>query len=94
MPLPDDPLSRILEIEFDAGVWTDVTDDAVQIATRRGRNKESGSFETGTMVFTLRNDDRTYDPDNADGDWYGKLRPNRRARFRAYRTLELPVFQG
>lgn len=89
-----DPLSRILEIEFDADVWTDVTEHAIQVSTRRGRNKESGSFETGTMVFTLRNDDRLYDPDNADGDYYEKLRPNRRARFRAYRTLELPVFQG
>jgi hypothetical protein len=91
----DDPLGRILEIEFDAGVWTDVTADAVSINTRRGRNRESGAFETGTMVFTLRNDDRTYDPDNADGDWYGKLRPNRRVRWRAaWDILTLPIFQG
>lgn len=91
----DDPLGRLLEIEFDPDVWTDVTPDAVSIGSRRGRNRESGAFETGTMVFTLRNDDRLYDPDNNDGTYYGKLRPNRRVRFRAiWDVLTLPIFQG
>jgi len=88
-------LTRILEIEFDAGVWTDVTADAVTIQTKRGRNRESGAFETGQMTFVLRNDTRKYDPDHTTGPYYGKLRPNRRARFRAtYGILTYPVFQG
>ena len=87
--------TRILEIEFDAGVWTDVTADMVAVGTRRGRNRELGAFETGTMAFTLRNDSRKYDPDNAAGPYYGKLRPNRRARLRAfYNPLTYPIFQG
>lgn len=86
--------TRILEIEFDTGVWTDVTADMVVVGTRRGRNRELGAFETGTMFFTLRNDTRKYDPDNSAGPYYGKLRPNRRVRFRATYSLTFPIFQG
>lgn len=87
--------TRLVEIEFDAGVWTDVSADVVQIATQRGRNRELGAFETGTMTFTVRNDGRKYDPDNSAGPYYGKLRPNRRVRFRAtYNAITYPVIQG
>lgn len=87
--------TRLVEVEFDAGVWTDVSADVVAISTRRGRNKESGAFEAGTMRVTLRNDGRKYDPDNAAGPYYGKLRPNRRIRFRAtYNAITYPVYQG
>ena len=87
--------TRILEVEFDAGVWTDVTADMVLTGTRRGRNRELGAFETGTMAFTLRNDGRKYDPDNSAGPYYGKLRPNRRVRLKAfYSPFTYPIFQG
>lgn len=87
--------TRILEIEFDAGVWTNVTADFVELSTRRGRNRELGAFETGTLQFTLRNAGRKYDPDNAAGPYYGKLRPNRRVRLRAtYNAVTYPVFVG
>lgn len=87
--------TRTLEIEFDAGVWTAVGSYCVQISTGRGRNRESGAFETGTMSFTLRNDDRRFDPDHASGPYYGKLRPNRRVRFKAtHSAIEYPVYQG
>jgi hypothetical protein len=87
--------TRLLEVEFDAGVWTDVTADFVVLSTRRGRNRESGAFETGEMTFTLRNDARKYDPDNTAGPYYGKLRPNRRVRFRAtYAAVTYPIFLG
>lgn len=87
--------TRKVEIEFDAGVWTDISADVIAISTRRGRNKESGVFETGHMTFTARNDTRKYDPDNTAGTYYGKLRPNRRVRFTAtYSAVNYPVFQG
>lgn len=86
--------TRLIEIEFDAGIWTDVSADVVSVATRRGRNKESGAFETGTMTVVLRNDGRKYDPDHASGPYYGKLRPNRRIRFRATYSLTFPIYQG
>jgi hypothetical protein len=87
--------TRILEIEFDAGVWTNVTADMVAITSRRGRNRESGAFETGSFTFTLRNDARKYDPENTAGTYYGKLRPNRRVRLRAtYSAVTYDVFVG
>lgn len=88
-------LVRTLEIEFDAGVWTDVFADAVQVSTKRGKNRELGAYETGTLTVTLRNDDRRYDPDHTTGPYYGKLRPNRQVRFRAtYNGTTYPVFVG
>lgn len=87
--------TRLIDIEFDAGVWTDVSSYVVDVSTRRGRNKESGAFETGQMVLRLRNDDRRFDPDHATGPYYGKLRPNRRVRFRAtYNAVTYAVILG
>lgn len=87
--------SRLVDFEFDAGVWTDISADVVDIGTRRGRNRESGAFETGAGVLTLRNDTRKYDPDNTAGTYYGKLRPNRRIRFRGlYNAITYPVMIG
>lgn len=87
--------TRLLEIEFDAGVWTDVFADVVDITTRRGRNRELGAFETGSGFVTLRNETRKYDPEYAAGAYYGKLRPNRRIRFRAtYSAVTYPVMVG
>lgn len=84
-----------VEWEFDPGVWTAVSGDVVAITTRRGRNRELGAYETGSMTITLRNEDRDYDPDYAAGPYYGKLRPNRRVRFRAtYNAVTYPVFVG
>jgi len=92
--LPTLPFAAI-EWEFDAGAWTDVAPDVVSVGTRRGRNRESGAFETGTMTLTLRNDTRKYDPDNTAGPFYGKLRPNRRIRLRAtYAGATYPIFVG
>jgi hypothetical protein len=75
--------TRLVEVEFDAGVWTDLAAYVVAVTTQRGRNKESGAFETGHLAVTLRNDDRRFDPDHSTGPYYGKLRPNRRIRVRA-----------
>lgn len=87
--------TRLLEVEFDAGVWTNVTADMVDVGSQRGRNRESGAFETGHFMFTLRNDTRKYDPENTAGPYYGKLRPNRRCRLRAtYSAVTYPVWLG
>lgn len=87
--------TRKVEIAFDAGVWTDISADVVSIHTRRGRNAESGAFETGTCSIKVRNDTRKYDPDHASGPYYGKLRPNRVVRVQAtYNAITYPVFYG
>ncbi len=87
--------TRTVEIEFDAGVWTDVSADVATINTRRGRNRELGSFETGTGMLVLRNETRKYDPEYATGAYYGKLRPNRRVRYQVtYNAVTYPVIVG
>lgn len=87
--------THALLVEFTAGTWTNVAADVVALSTRRGRNKESGAFETGQLIFTVRNDSRTYDPDHVSGPYYGKLRPNRRVRYEVtVGGATFPVFAG
>lgn len=87
--------TREFSIEFTAGTWTDVTADMVSVATRRGRNRELGAFETGSGTVVLRNETRKYDPEYAAGPYYGRLRPNRRIRIRAtYNAITYPVMIG
>lgn len=88
------PISEFA-IEFTPGVWTDVELHRVSTSTRRGRNAESGAFETGRGFVTLRNETRVYDPEYTAGPYYGKLRPNRRVRYRAnYGGATYPVMVG
>lgn len=73
-----------LEIEFDAGTWTNVTADLRNqtVSVNRGRNSETDQFRPGTMGFVLNNRARTYDPEYSAGIYSGKLKPNRRVRLR------------
>lgn len=81
-------------IEFDAGVWTDVSADLRSWTTRRGRNRELDQYETGRGTAVLSNAARLYDPEYAAGTYYGKLRPNRRVRIKATSGSTYPVMVG
>lgn len=66
-------------------VWTDVTpwvEDAQGTTVKRGRSVELDRFQTGSINFTLRNDDRIFDPLYDAGLYYGDLRPNVPVRVR------------
>lgn len=69
-----------VEIEFDAGVWTDVAPDSQRASWDRGRSFELDSFRAARGSVTLKNADRKYDPEHAGGTYYGKLLPRKRIR--------------
>jgi hypothetical protein len=46
-----------------------------QIEIDRGRNRETDQFAASTAAFTLRNDDRRFDPTNASGPYYPGILP-------------------
>lgn len=70
-----------VEVQWDFGVWTDITDDVrfLQIQTAR-RSRLQNTFDPGSMVISLANGDRKYDPLHASGVYYGKLRPGKPIR--------------
>lgn len=56
--------------------WLDVTSDAridAGISCSRGRTSDLGNIQAGSLVATLDNRDRRYDPDNTNGPHYGDI---------------------
>jgi hypothetical protein len=76
----DDPVKGQLDGPYGlAGpVGVDVTDDVRRVSTRRGRRSESDEIDAGACTVTLLNDERTYDPDNADSPYAGLVKPWKR----------------
>ena len=57
-------------------VWVDVTSYCSgQINTNTGRSREVDQFQAGTASFTLRNEDRTFDPSNTSSMYYPNITP-------------------
>jgi len=76
-------------------VWTDVTEYVRDVSTKRCRNSELDEFSTSTAQLTLSNGDRRFDPEYADGPYFGKLTPGRPIKVLASYGLEqYPIFFG
>jgi hypothetical protein len=96
MPFP----TPIVEIAFNDGpyvaspTWTNVTSDVRYMTIDRGRTGDWSSFY-GSASVVLSNLNRTYDPFNTSGTYYGKLLPRRQIRITAsYGGTTYPVFRG
>jgi hypothetical protein len=96
MPFP----TPIVEIAFNDGpyvaspTWTNVTSDVRYMTIDRGRTGDWASFY-GSASVVLSNLNRTYDPFNTSGGYYGKLLPRRQIRITAsYGGTTYPVFRG
>ena len=66
--------------------FIDVTPDVTEISVSRGRSRQLDSFDSATMSFTLRNNDRKYDPTNTSSPYFGSVEPRRRVRLSANST--------
>lgn len=85
----------VLEIEFDAGVWTDVTADLITGTTNRGRSTPLEAFPAGTASFRLSNQDRQYDPLYTSGTYYGDLLPGKRIRLKGtWNSVDYDIWTG
>lgn len=92
----DDSVTITCEVEFDADVWTDISDDLDDdVDWDRGKRSEYDLIQPGTMTVRLKNDDRRFDPENATGPYFGKLRPMKRIRLSiAVGVFSSAVFTG
>jgi hypothetical protein len=61
----------------------DVSDIAIQVSIRRGRNRILNKFEAGTAVVVLADDNGDWSPANTSSPYYGKLLPLRKIRIYA-----------
>jgi hypothetical protein len=61
----------------------DVSDIAIQVSIRRGRNRILNKFEAGTAVVGLADNNGDFSPANTSSPYYGKLLPLRKIRIYA-----------
>lgn len=58
----------------------DVSDIALRVGIRRGRNRILNNFEAGTATVVLEDANGDWNPQNTAGPYYGKLLPLRKIR--------------
>jgi hypothetical protein len=76
---PSTPLGVGILADAPADV-VDVSDIALRVSIRRGRNRVLNSFEAGTASVVLEDENGDYNPQNVLGPYYGKLLPLRKIR--------------
>jgi hypothetical protein len=82
------------------GTFVDESSRLVSLDVNRGRNKKFNSsgpehIPAGTILASLENYDRGYDPYYSSGALYGYLRPGRTIKITAtYNGVVYPVFYG
>ena len=79
---PSTPLGTGILADAPADV-VDVSDIAIRVSIRRGRNRVLNSFEAGTATVVLEDDNGDYNPQNTSSPYYGKLLPLRKIRIYA-----------
>jgi hypothetical protein len=65
------------------GDVVDVSDIALQVSIRRGRNRILNKFEAGTATVILADDNGDFSAQNTSSPYYGKLLPLRKIRIYA-----------
>lgn len=77
--------SLLVEVEFTAGVWTDLTESVnlarTEIVTTRGRASQSDDGQPGTFSCVFENFDGALTPDNPAGTYYPNVVPGKRLRY-------------
>lgn len=76
---PSTPLGTGILADAPADV-VDVSDIAIRVSIRRGRNRVLNSFEAGTATVVLEDENGDYNPQNTSSPYYGKLLPLRKIR--------------
>ena len=83
---------------FDSSpVWEAITSRVRGVKTTRGRQQELDVMQPGDATVVVDNRERTFDPNNAAGSYYGDLLPGKRVRVRATygaEGLDLPGAAG
>ena len=79
---PSTPLGTGILADAPADV-VDVSDIALRVSIRRGRNRVLNSFEAGTATVVLEDENGDYNPQNTSSPYYGKLLPLRKIRIYA-----------
>jgi hypothetical protein len=61
-------------------IWIDITESAVSVSIKRGRNRELDRFSAGQLSVVLNNETRLFDPLNTASPYDGNIIPRRAIR--------------
>lgn len=95
--------TRSAEVQFTAGVWTDVSSYlTIPLTTFRGSTRVQSPivrYQAGTATVCLKNGDRRFDPTNLSGPYVSggksQVTPMRPVRIRAtWNSVTYDVFRG
>ena len=76
-------------------VVVDVSNQVDSITTKRGRNAQTDSFQTGTMTLRIVDQNGDFNPQNPASPYYNLLSPMRKVQITAsYGGTTYPIFAG
>ena len=91
------PTAYLMEVEFTAGVWTDITADVdfgVEVRVTYGRAREGEPVAPGSMELTLYNSTGKFVPDNPGSPYYPNVVERKRIRYTVTKGVARTRFLG
>jgi len=79
----DDPVKGKLDnvsYRLAGPIWIDISDKVAAVGIKRGKNRELDRYSSASVSVSLHNEDRTFDPLNADSPYVGNIIPRRSIR--------------
>jgi len=79
----DDPVQGVLDSVFGLGgddVFSDISNKSINATLNRGKSRDLDRYSAGTLTVELNNQDRSFDPNYADGPYYRQIVPRRKIR--------------
>jgi len=79
----DDPVKGKLDnvsYRLAGPIWIDISDKVASVGIKRGKNRELDRYSSASVAVSLHNEDRTFDPLNADSPYVGNIIPRRSIR--------------
>jgi len=77
----DDPFEGVLDSsELGGTKFEDITSFVRNVQVARGKNRDLDRYSAGSLTIQLNNELRTFDPQYADGPYFGDIIPRREVR--------------
>jgi len=77
----DDPFEGVLDSsELGGTKFEDITSFVRNVEVARGKNRDLDRYSAGSLTIQLNNELRTFDPQYADGPYFGDIIPRREVR--------------
>lgn len=88
------PTSTQVEIEFTAGVWTNVASRVREVSATKGSEDDASDTQPGVLTAVIENNDGAFTPDNPTSVYYPNLVEGKRIRWQVTKGTTSVRFVG